>query len=318
MRQEDVKIQGHAFEARLYAEDATQGFLPAIGRLTHLTFPDTVRADTGVEAGDEITPHYDPMIAKVIVHGPGRAAALAMLINGLAATQVAGTVTNLGFLTALASGADFGAGRVDTGLIARHLDSLTAAPDPTPADLAQAALALSGVMARKSCATGFALHTPLTWSIDLGDSTVRITIHNSDHVTCDVAERAVDAQRLGNIWRFDGQKARPQHLAGRVVTLFGAMPITFNQPDPLDRASAGQGGDTVLTPMPGLLRDVFVAVGDDVQEGDRLAVLEAMKMEHVLRAPRAGKIAAIHAVSGSQVQAGIALISLEVIDAPQD
>jgi 3-methylcrotonyl-CoA carboxylase alpha subunit len=318
MRQEDVKIQGHAFEARLYAEDATQGFLPAIGRLTHLTFPDIVRADTGVEAGDEITPHYDPMIAKVIVHGPDRASALAMLINGLAGTQVAGTVTNLGFLTALASGADFAAGHVDTGLIARHLDSLTAAPVPTPADLAQAALALSGVMARHGGATGFALHAPLTWSIDLGDSIVLLTVHNSDHVTCDVAGQAVDAQRLGNIWRFDGQKARPQHLSGRVVTLFGAAPMTFTQPDPLDRISAGQGGDTVLTPMPGLLRDIFVAVGDDVQEGDRLAVLEAMKMEHVLCAPRAGKISAIHAVSGSQVQAGIALISLEVIDATDD
>ena len=71
---------------------------------------------------------------------------------------------------------------------------------------------------------------------------------------------------LGNIWRFDGQKARPQHLSGRVVTLFGAAPMTFTQPDPLDRVSAGQGGDTVLTPMPGLLRDIFVAVGDDVQQ----------------------------------------------------
>ncbi|AGI67724.1 methylcrotonoyl-CoA carboxylase subunit alpha [Octadecabacter antarcticus 307] len=318
MRQEDVKIQGHAFEARLYAEDATQGFLPAIGRLTHLTFPDTVRADTGVEAGDEITPHYDPMIAKVIVHGPDRAAALAMLTKGLAATQVAGTVTNLGFLTALATNADFAAGRVDTGLIARNLDGLTAAPNPTPSDLAQAALALSGVMARHGGATGFALHAPLTWSIDVGATVVALTIHRPDHATCTGAGHVVDVRRLGNIWRLDGQKARPQHLAGRVVTLFGAAPITFTQPDPLDRASASQGGDTVLTPMPGMLRDISVAVGDDVQEGDRLAVLEAMKMEHVLRAPRAGKIAAIHAVPGSQVQAGIALISLEVLDADKD
>ncbi len=317
-RQEDLSIQGTAFEARLYAEDATQGFLPAIGRLTHLQFPSDVRADTGVETGDEISPHYDPMIAKVIVHGPDRASALAKLVGGLAATQVAGTVTNLGFLAALATDTDFAAGRVDTGLIGRKLEALTSAPTPTARDHAQAAVALGGLMDGQGGAIGFSLHAPLTWQIAIGGTTVALTVHRADHIACDVAGQVVTALRQGGVWRFDGQKARPQHLSNRSVTLFGAAPMTFTMPDPLDRTSASMGGDAVLTPMPGLLRDVCVSVGDDVAEGDRLAVLEAMKMEHVLRAPRAGRIAAIHGVAGSQVQAGIALISLEEEDASAD
>lgn len=111
MAQSALSISGHAFEARLYAEDVPAGFLPATGALTHLRFPDVARADSGVRAGDEISPHYDPMIAKVIVHGPTRDVALKRLSQALSRTQVAGTVTNLAFLGALARHASFGAGK---------------------------------------------------------------------------------------------------------------------------------------------------------------------------------------------------------------
>ena len=124
-KQEDLSITGHAFEARLYAEDVPAGFLPATGRLAHLAFPPGVRADSGVVSGDIISPHYDPMIAKLITHGPTRAIALRQLSRGLRGTEVAGTVTNLAFLGALADHAGFAAGEVDTGLIGRDIAALT-------------------------------------------------------------------------------------------------------------------------------------------------------------------------------------------------
>ncbi len=312
--QEELTITGHAFEARLYAEDVPAGFLPAIGTLAHLEFPAGVRADTGVETGDAITPHYDPMIAKVITHGPDRETALKRLSDGLAQTQVAGTTTNLSFLGALTRHKDFAAGRVDTGLIARDLDALTTAAAPTPQDLAQAAMELTGLTSAQDALAGFTLHTPLTRTVTLVEEEVKLTSHDADHVTCTLGDTKIPAARVGQTWHYAGHASRPAHVHGRSVTLFGAEPITLTKTDPLDRVSAGAGGDVVLSPMPGLLRDVHVDVGDEVEEGAALATLEAMKMEHTLRAPRAGRIARLHAAAGAQVQAGVTLIELEPED----
>src|SRR6056297_884777 len=145
-RQADLSITGHAFEARLYAEDVPKGFLPATGRLSHLVFSQGCRADSGVRAGDEISPFYDPMIAKVITHGPTRAVALRRLVRALEGTEVAGTVTNLAFLGALARHAGFADGDVDTGLIARDIDTLVVPPAPGPRETALAALAGLGLL----------------------------------------------------------------------------------------------------------------------------------------------------------------------------
>ncbi|MDZ7908730.1 MAG: biotin carboxylase N-terminal domain-containing protein [Gemmobacter sp.] len=159
LRQDQLAIHGHAFEARLYAEDVPAGFLPATGRLAHLAFPTGCRADTGVRTGDTISPWYDPMIAKVIVHGPTRAVALAQLARALQETQVAGTTTNLAFLGALARHPGFAAGDVDTGLIERDLAALTAAPAPSAAVQAAALLASAGLGAGPL--QGFTLWAPL-------------------------------------------------------------------------------------------------------------------------------------------------------------
>ena len=158
--QDNLRIDGHAFEARLYAEDVPKGFLPATGTLTHLRFTETTRADTGVEAGDTISPFYDPMIAKVIVHGPNRDVALARLRSALAGCEVAGTVTNLAFLGALAAHEGFGAGDVDTGLIARDIDALTAPVDVEPRHMVLAGMAALG-LDRPAPAAGFTLWGPL-------------------------------------------------------------------------------------------------------------------------------------------------------------
>ena len=155
MHQDDLKIDGWAFEARVYAEDVPKGFLPATGTLEHLAFPAAtefelgpVRVDSGVRQGDAISPFYDPMIAKVIVHGPTREAALTMLSAALEDTHVAGSVTNVEFLHALSRHRGFAAGEVDTGLIGRDLEALVAQDDASDLVDACAALAALGLTER--------------------------------------------------------------------------------------------------------------------------------------------------------------------------
>ncbi|WP_322892734.1 MULTISPECIES: acetyl/propionyl/methylcrotonyl-CoA carboxylase subunit alpha [unclassified Yoonia] len=302
LRQADLAINGHAFEARLYAEDVPAGFLPATGVLDHLAFPLDARIDSGVGPGSEISPWYDPMIAKLTVHGPDRASALRKLRAALDTTEVAGTVTNLGFLRLLARDADFSAGDVDTGLIARGQDSLCQPVLPQPRDWAVAAVVAADLP--DGPLTGFTLWAPLNRviTLSLGDDVrdVTLQLHGPDHVTAD----GVGLRRLGEDW---GQRAL-RH--GNRVTVFGAQDVTFRIVDPLDRASDIAGGDTVMAPMPGLVRDVVVAVGDHVAQGDRMIVLEAMKMEHVLRAPRDGVVANVAVAAGDQVRAGDLMVAL--------
>jgi 3-methylcrotonyl-CoA carboxylase alpha subunit len=314
--QKQLVITGHAFEARLYAEDVPAGFLPATGRLDHLSFPTLARADSGVRAGDTISPHYDPMIAKVIVHGPTRAIALKRLAAALEQTEVAGTVTNLAFLGALARHSGFAAGDVDTGLIGRDLDLLIAAPEASSQIKAQAALVALGLDGVNAPEVGFTLWQPLLRSVSLSCADegieVRAQCLGSDRVVFDIDGQSVTAQRTDGVWRFDGDPAVPFARHGDRITLFTAGGITFSVVDPLDRdASGGAAGNVIEAPMPGAVRAVLVQAGDHVSEGQKLAVLEAMKMEHGLLAARDGVVAAVLVAEGDQVEAGMVLIQLE-------
>ncbi|SHK75866.1 3-methylcrotonyl-CoA carboxylase alpha subunit [Roseovarius marisflavi] len=315
-QQGELAITGHAFEARLYAEDVPKGFLPATGHLAHLRFPDGVRADSGVRAGDEISPFYDPMIAKVITHGPTRAIALRRLAAALEGTEVAGTVTNLAFLGALARHEGFGAGDVDTGLIARDIDRLVVAPEPWVDGIAMAALAACGLLDKADPETGFALWAPLAREVVLrrNDEEVNVRIHSlgAGAHDLDIAGRRVEARRAGDGWRIDGQPAAPVAVHGADITVFTQYGVGFQAIDPLERDSAA-GGDTALieAPMPGLVKAVFARPGQSVARGDRLAVLEAMKMEHSLLAARDGVVAEVLVAAGEQVTAGAALVRLE-------
>ncbi|MFU8823099.1 acetyl/propionyl/methylcrotonyl-CoA carboxylase subunit alpha [Yoonia sp.] len=308
LAQDQLAISGHAFEARLYAEDVPAGFLPATGRLDHLAFPDGARIDSGVVAGSEISPWYDPMIAKVTVYGPDRATALRKLQAALDATEVAGTVTNLDFLRLLARDSDFVAGEVDTGLIARGQDRLCAAAVPDAQAIAVAAVVAADIP--QGPLVGFTLWEPLVRRINLGQGDavheVRLQVLGPDHVCADVAGAQVALRRHGADWG-----TRALRHGTRQVSVFGAQTMTFSIVDPLDRAAQMAGGDVVLAPMPGLVRDVAVRVGDAVAQGDRIIVLEAMKMEHVLRAPRDGVVANVSVAAGDQVAAQDLIVALE-------
>ena len=315
MRQEDLTISGHAFEARLYAEDVPKGFLPATGTLTHLAFDPACRADSGVRAGDTISPFYDPMIAKVIVHGPTREVALARLRRALAQCEVAGTVTNLAFLGALAAHDGFRAGEVDTGLIARDIDALTTPPEICARHAALAGMAALGLDAGGRAA-GFTVWTPLLRQVLLrqGDdeTLLKVAVEGPDRQIWQVGDARVTAQRIGGAWEIDGHPVAPFVVTGDTVTVFDGYGMVFERIDPLLRAAGAQGdGNLIEAPMPGLVRSMAAQVGQQVSKGDRLAVLEAMKMEHALLAARDGVVAEVLAREGDQVEAGAALVRLE-------
>ncbi|MBA3325819.1 MAG: 3-methylcrotonyl-CoA carboxylase, partial [Rhodobacteraceae bacterium] len=319
--QGEITLTGHAFEARLYAEDPARGFLPATGTLTHLDFPAGVRADAGVRAGDAITPWYDPMIAKLVVHGPDRDAALARLVRALEATRVAGSVTNLAFLARLARHPDFRAARFDTGLIERNLAELTTPPAPTAASRAAAVLAALGLLESADPLAGFALWAPLlrTVTLRIDDETAghTLAVEGPNRFCVDGAEVEIvawDGRRLdlsvdGAPLRFD------LAIAGGTVTVFdGAEAHVARIPDPLAVTAELAGGDELRAPMPGLVKRVAAAPGQQVARGAVLLVLEAMKMEHALTAPRDGVVAAVNVAEGAQVEDGMLLLALEPED----
>jgi len=315
--QEDLSITGHAFEARLYAEDVPKGFLPATGRLAHLAFPEGARADTGVRQGDQISPWYDPMIAKIITHGPTRNVALQQMERALSRTEVAGSVTNLAFLRALTRHDGFAAGAVDTGLIERDLEALAAEPEACSRAQSLAALAALGLHQDSGAMQGFALWQPMRQNVAIGyrDEIVTAEIETlapgQFRVTIGDAVHVVD--RDGDRWRIDGAPVSANVVRhDPALSVFWGNAYGFDLIDPLEvAAEAGVGAGVIEAPMPGLVKAVFVEPGQTVAQGDRLAILEAMKMEHTLSAGRDGVVEEVLVVPGSQVEAGAALIKLE-------
>jgi 3-methylcrotonyl-CoA carboxylase alpha subunit len=315
--QSDLSITGHAIEARLYAEDVPAGFLPATGRLEHLRFGEGARADTGVGPGDEITPWYDPMIAKLIVHGATREIALRRMDRALATTEVAGATTNLAFLRRLAGHARFAAGDVDTGLIEAEMDGLVAPVAASAAVIARAAIAAMGLDGPPASAMGVSLWGPLRQRARLlqdgADIEVEVETLGADRIRCGVGAEVVELTRHATGWHATdgGAILRAVTRPGRVWVYDGDA-HGFGLPDPLEfAAAAGGGSDRIEAPMPGLVKAVFVSAGETVARGARLAVLEAMKMEHVLTAGRDGVVGEVLVGEGTQVEAGAPLILLE-------
>jgi 3-methylcrotonyl-CoA carboxylase alpha subunit len=312
--QDEITMTGHAFEARLYAEDVPAGFLPATGRLSHLRFPAGVRADSGVRTGDEISPFYDPMIAKLTVHGATRAEALLKLQQALAGCEVAGTVTNLPFLGALAAHEGFGAGVFDTGLIARDLDALMRLQDVLAHHYVAAAMCWTS-LDHPSDAAGFNLWGPLRQQVVVEyageQKTLFVETLGTGHQRWFVDGEMVEAVRRDGVWMLGGAVAPICHRDGLSITVFDQYGITFRAIDPLAKAASEKAdSDMVTAVMPGLIKHLQAKPGQVVAKGARLAVLEAMKMEHALLAARDGRIAEVLVSEGDQVMSGAPLIRL--------
>jgi len=326
-RQTDLGIFGHAIEARIYAEDARRGFLPATGTLHHLSFPSEARIDTGVRQSDTITPYYDPMIAKVIVLEETREAAIGALRAALGSMRVAGTVTNLSFLSALAAHDGFAAGQVDTGLIERDFDQLIAQEYPSPAVAALAALTALGLPSETGSDPWQSLSGWRAWGPAEQSAVIErdgqrlqasITIEGSLAYRVRIGSeetqiRFHDRDARGTV-EIDGHGKRADIIThpGGVTIFVDGVDHRFSFPDPIAPSSEAKGGDTVAAPMPGTVKSVTAKVGQPVSEGDPLIVLEAMKMEHTLIAPRDGTIAEVPFTEGDQVEDGANLVVLQV------
>jgi 3-methylcrotonyl-CoA carboxylase alpha subunit len=339
-RQDALRIHGHAFEARVYAEDPHKDFLPAIGRLDHLGQPSEsahVRVDTGVETGDEISPWYDPMIAKLIVWDENRDRALDRLANALSEYEVVGLSTNLSFLRNLAAHPAFRAAELDTGFIARHRDALI---PPVPAisndTLALAALAELAVIEATSErarsrsndaaspwweADGWRLNQDNRHALHfrVGDAEHAVTAHYRDTGRAlDIGDTSISAVGTLHEGRLtatlDGRR-----LSATVVRTADALTLVREGENitlvPFNPLLAGleavDAGGGMTAPMPGTVVAVFVATGDKVEKGTPLLILEAMKMEHTIVAPHAGVVAEVFYQKAEQVKEGVALLEIK-------
>jgi 3-methylcrotonyl-CoA carboxylase alpha subunit len=332
-----LTIHGHAIEARIYAEDAFNGFLPSTGTVTDLAMPHPspdVRIDSGIRAGDRITVYYDPMIAKLIVWGEDRDAAVRGMRDALSQTAVAGVTSNTGFLLRLASHPAFIAAELDTGFIGRYeADLLT---PPVVDDSAKAAAALGILLARRSDArktaasaadphspwgqlNGFRLNLPAREALrfSIGDTACEIEVSPQERgFVLDIDGLSIHAEgSLSDAGvldaRIDGRKLRGHFWgqSGHWDLFIRAERFTVSLPDPFASASQDHSHGGLTAPMPGIIRAVLVEPGERVEKGRALVVMEAMKMEHTIRAPADGTVETINATVGAMTEAGTVLVT---------
>ena len=314
----DLAIGGHAIEARIYAEDPDRDYLPSIGRIAHLRQPANVRIDTGVREGDSISPYYDPMIAKLIVWGTTRDAAIGQLKSALLDYEVVGVATNLGLLRAIAGSPAFLAADLDTGFIARHIGP--ALPDDGAEMVCVAAAALAVLADRAvaassdpwSVADSFRLHGGGYQDIAFLDrEPMRAAPMGGGDFRLSCAGWTVLARAEPDGVRIDGVTHRVRVVprdGGKVVIRGGANTV-FELADPLLPAGALTAGtDRLTAPIPARVTRILVQSGAIVAKGTLLIVLEAMKMEISLTAPRDAQVEAIRFAVGDMVEEGAELV----------
>jgi len=334
LAQEQVDLTGHAIEARIYAEDPARGFLPSTGRLVHLSPPresDHVRVDTGVEQGDEIGPHYDPMLAKLVVWDRDRPAALSRMRQALAEYRVVGVQTNVEFLSRLVATPAFSKADLDTGLIEREQALLFPPPSAVPEEAWL--LAALGELLREAGAAGGG---PSPWSaldgwrlngkarrkltFRLGEATqeVGVEVVPGGHELEVGGRRTFVRGTPGERGALHAQLGERRVSAAVVVAgerrhvFFEGRAWPFALVDTLHVGGGGEEvGAGLRAPMPGRVIALVAAAGAAVEKGAPLLVLEAMKMEHTVVAPRAGVVKAFRVAAGDQVADGVELVDFE-------
>ncbi|WP_046774819.1 acetyl/propionyl/methylcrotonyl-CoA carboxylase subunit alpha [Streptomyces yangpuensis] len=326
--QDDIRLTGHAIEARVCAEDPARGFLPSGGTVLALSEPSggAVRTDSGLTAGVPVGSTYDPMLSKVIVHGPDRPAALRMLRAALADTVILGVQTNAGFLRRLLAHPDVVSGDLDTGLVERDLPSLL--PEGVPGEVYAAAALLEGAAPEPratgwvdpfDAADGWRLGGTPAWTVHHfrlpGQDPVEVRTRQvgaEQDILLDAVDSGAAPARARIVSRtpdtvtleLDGLTHRFTHAASPEGTWLGRDADSWHvqRHDPVSaHGTASAGADTLAAPMPGTVTVVKVAVGDKVSAGQSLLVVEAMKMEHVISAPHAGTVTELDVSPGTTV-----------------
>ena len=294
LKQEDLKINGHAIEARLYAEDPAKGFLPSPGKIEDLMLDGRIRIETGVEEGDTVSPYYDPMIAKMVVHGHCREEAIDALLEALDASYVSPLRTNQGFLYECLALAEFRSADLDTGLIERKGDALL--PSDWPSETA-----IDAAARRYRREDPEWMGELFTRDGSLQDALFgfRLNAPAREKVTLYAAGKAVEGDPT-NFDRSFGICTTMTDGSIFVTERGQTHAFSLRGPDGTGQASAADGA--IIAPMPGKVIAVDVAEGQAVTAGQRLMVLEAMKMEHALAAPFDGVVEGLAVSAGSQVQ----------------
>ncbi len=320
LAQDEISLQGHAFEARIYAEDVAAGFLPSTGTVIAAEFGTAsagLRVDAGVEAGDEISAYYDPMIAKLIVHGPDRVTALEQMHNALGNTVIAGPKTNIAFLSALCAHKGFAAGQFDTGLIDENIDTLVHGSMVDAPVLACGVAALLDQQSAHIVSNNASADNPWTardafqvagercisrdFLLDGKVENVAIRYQGATPLISQDGETFVDA---------DGTCAF--HRSGnRVYVLRDGHQWVFQPYEWELQAENGSHDGAVSVPMHGRIISVTVVDGDCVEAGDILFSVEAMKMEHAVLAPRDGVVRNLAIAIGDQAEDGAIAMQVE-------
>ncbi len=325
-------ITGHAVEARVYAEDPARDFLPSVGTLVHLRQPaerQGVRVDTGVRQGDVISPNYDPMIAKLIVHGTDRADALRRLSAALAEYEVVGVQTNLGLLRAVAAHPVFASGNFDTGFIARHPEVLAGSP-AEPGMAVWAAASLSVLRDAQGTAYAAEPHSPWAqldaWRMNgdgyqdlhfaMGETvmTVRAHLAVDGSARLETPAGVVQAAWDGESLRVDGvaRAARVVRDGEQLTVLLAGVAHVLRLVDPLAGPSTeAAGAGRVASPIPARVTRVLVSAGDAVVKGVPLIMVEAMKTEITLSAPADGVVSAVWVMVGEMIEEGVELVTFQ-------
>jgi acetyl/propionyl-CoA carboxylase alpha subunit len=297
LKQDEIKLTGWAMEARLYAENPATGFLPSTGPLDHFRLPGGIRVDSAVEEGDEVSPHYDPMIAKLIAHADTREAAAAQLATACAEVEVWPVKTNAAFLARCAAHPDFVKGAIDTGFIDERLEALISPAEPSQGaiEAAAAALNVSGEGGE-----------PSPWSPTQALAGFRLNGQRAGaRIACN---GQVFTAGIGGDLEADVLMTED----GEVVVFEGGEALVFSTPRATGADEASAVGDgSIRSPMPGKIVSVSVKAGEAVTKGQPLVTLEAMKMEHTLTAPFDGTVADVAATAGAQVSEGLVLARLE-------
>jgi propionyl-CoA carboxylase alpha chain/3-methylcrotonyl-CoA carboxylase alpha subunit len=304
LTQDQITLNGWAIEARLYAENPFKKFLPSTGRLEHFKLPDAfdgVRIDSGVEEGGEVTPFYDPMIAKIITHAPTRKAAVAKLADACAQVAVWPVKTNAGFLARCLTDPDFIGEGVDTAFIETRLNRLVGDGRPSAA-----ALSLAAAVVLASDADD--VQTP--WSALGGAAGFRLNGDRRTHIDLTLGGERVRALVLDADFEVDDGAFI--ETEDEVVVFDGGDVFAFGRPYVgAGAVQAGVSDGQLLSPMPGRIVSVGAEAGAKVVKGQAIVTLEAMKMEHVLIAPFDGVLAELNAKAGDQVSEGVVLARLE-------
>jgi 3-methylcrotonyl-CoA carboxylase alpha subunit len=333
LTQDQIRLSGHAIEARIYAEDPAKGFLPSIGKLLHLSPPLAgvhVRVDAGVEEGDSISPYYDPMIAKLIVWDETREKALARMRGALGEFRVVGVANNIGFLSRLVDSRSFTDADLDTGLIEREAEALFPGDHGPPDDVFLVA-ALAQLLGEAKAAEGpspwersdgwrmnGALLRELFFRCGERRETIAVTyLEGAYRLKSSAREVFARGKLTGHgciVAEFDGHREEPVAVAaGGAFHIFwrgGSWKIDWL--NPLDVAAVGGGGHGgLLAPMPGRVIGLLAEEGARVEAGEPLLILEAMKMEHKLTAPSAGVVKAFRCAVDDQVGEGAELVEFE-------